>query len=196
MKYYVLHKPYGFLSQFTPEGKWKGLGQLHPFPKDVYSVGRLDADSEGLLLLTNDKSVNHQLLHPKFKHNRTYTIQVDGILSEGQLLPFRDGMDLNYKGKIFKTSSCDVKEIQEPEWLQDRDPAIRYRKDKPTSWLELSLTEGKNRQVRKMTAHAGLPTLRLIRSGIENFKIEDVAQGQVIEVDRAAFYEKANLFTP
>ncbi|MGB1032941.1 MAG: pseudouridine synthase, partial [Flavobacteriales bacterium] len=152
MNYYVLHKPYGYLSQFTPEGKWKGLGELHPFPKDVYAVGRLDADSEGLLLLTNDKAINHQLLDPKFKHKRRYMVQVEGVPNENQLLPFSEGMVLNYKGKQFQTGPTVAHAVGEPEWLVDREPPIRMRKNKPTSWLELVLTEGKNRQVRKMTA--------------------------------------------
>ena len=194
MNYYVLHKPFGYLSQFTPEGKWKGLGELFPFPKDVYAVGRLDADSEGLLLLTNDKTVNHQLLHPKFRHKRRYTVQVEGVPNENQLLPFYEGMELNYKGKLFQTGSTVAREVEEPSWLEERDPPIRVRKNKPTSWIELELTEGKNRQVRKMTAHVGLPTLRLIRSSIENFDIKDYAQGTVVEVGRTTFYKKANLF--
>ena len=196
MNYYVLHKPYGYLSQFTPEGKWKGLGELHQFPKDVYAVGRLDADSEGLLLLTNDKSINHLLLNPKFKHKRIYSAEVEGIPELDQLVLFETGMPLNYKGKVVYTSPARAVQVQSTSWLETRNPPIRVRKNSPTSWLELELTEGKNRQVRKMTAHVGLPTLRLIRSGIEGFQIEDYPQGSVTEISNEEFYEKCNLITP
>ncbi|MGB0424906.1 MAG: hypothetical protein ACPGED_11295, partial [Flavobacteriales bacterium] len=113
--------------------------------------------------------------------------------NENQLLPFSEGMVLNYKGKQFQTGPTVAHAVGEPEWLVDREPPIRMRKNKPTSWLELVLTEGKNRQVRKMTAHVGLPTLRLIRSSIESFDIKDYSQGTVTEIDRTTFYQKANL---
>lgn len=192
-RYYILHKPYGYLSQFTDEGRWKGLQHILDVPKDIYPVGRLDADSEGLLILTNDKTVNNRLLNPKFKHKRTYVVQVEGDVSDQVLLRLENPLEIKINKKTHRTARASAKKISEPEWLEKREPPIRERKSVPTSWLELTITEGKNRQVRKMTAAVGFPTLRLLRFSIEDLTILDLKQGQFLEVDGAELKSKLYL---
>lgn len=185
-RYYVIYKPFEMLSQFTKEGDHKTLANLnYHFPKDVYPVGRLDADSEGLLLLTNDKRINHLLLDPKFKHSRTYWAQVDGQLTEEARLKLEKGIMITNEGKPYQTLPCKATIISSPEEegiLGPRNPPIRYRKSIPTTWIELTLQEGKNRQVRKMTAAAGFPTLRLVRVSIEKIKLGNMKPGEVREI--------------
>jgi 23S rRNA pseudouridine2457 synthase len=193
LRYFAFYKPYGYLSQFTSEGKWLGLTTLNIFPKDVYALGRLDADSEGLLLLTNDGSLNHILLNPKFKHTRTYWIQVEGDISEESVSLFRHPMELNYKGKTHRTFPSVASKLDLPDWVPDRDPPIRYRASIPTSWISLTITEGKNRQVRKMTAQVGHPTLRLIRHSIENVTLEGLKPGDHKEIQRSEMYSLLGL---
>jgi len=183
-KYFIFHKPYGYLSQFTDEGRWNGLHQILDIPKDVYPVGRLDADSEGLLLLTNDKSINHRLLNPKFKHKRTYLVQVEGALNGEAIQKIEKPMEIKVGKKMHLTAAAKASLISEPLWLEKRDPPIRERKSIPTSWLKLTITEGKNRQVRKMTAAVGFPTLRLIRFSIEDVNILGLNQGKILEVKK------------
>jgi 23S rRNA pseudouridine2457 synthase len=157
--YFIFHKPFGVLSQFTDAAGRKTLSDFGPFPKDVYSVGRLDADSEGLLLLTNDNKVKHWLLEPHHGHKRTYLVQVERIPSTEALVKLRSGVVIEGK----KTKEAVVRHLEgEPE-LSPREVPIRFRKNVPTSWLEITLTEGRNRQVRKMTASVGHPALRLVR---------------------------------
>lgn len=163
------------LPQFTDELDRPTLAQLYPFPKDVYPVGRLDMDSEGLLLLTNDKRLNHRLLDPKFGHEREYLVQVEGIPTENDLLKFKDGVIIQGK----KTKPATAKLLDSIVNIPDRTPPIRYRATIPDSWISLSLTEGKNRQVRKMTAAIGFPTLRLIRIRIENLTLDNLKSGEV-----------------
>lgn len=171
-KYYTLNKPFGYLSQFKYEDGNLGLGNLLNLQQDVYPVGRLDKDSEGLLILTNDKSLTERLLNPKHKHIRTYLVQVEGTVSIEQIAMLEKGVEINVDGKIYKTSSANVNLLEtEPDYVWERIPPIRERKSIPTSWIEIQLTEGKNRQVRKMTAKVGLPTLRLIRIKIENLEL-------------------------
>ncbi len=189
-RYFILHKPYGYLSQFTHEGGHKSLADLHHFPKDVYPVGRLDTDSEGLLILTSDKTVNSRLLHPKNKHHRTYWAQLEGMIGKEALYELQHPLMLNIKGKPFRTAGARVSEIM-PD-VEERDPPIRYRKNIPTSWIEISITEGKNRQVRKMCAAVGYPVLRLIRVAIEQLQL-DIGIGQVKEVSRDELFRKLNL---
>lgn len=187
MKYFAFHKPYGYLSQFTPEGRWQGLASLELFPKDVYPIGRLDADSEGLLLLSSDGSINARLLHPKNQHWRTYLVQLEGEINEEALLQLRGPLSLNYKGKIHKTAPAKVEVVRTPGFLEERDPPVRFRKSIPTSWIKLSLCEGKNRQVRKMTAQVGFPTLRLVRLSIEGISLEGTPQGGFVEYSEDDF---------
>ncbi|QMW03773.1 pseudouridine synthase [Spirosoma foliorum] len=183
--YFLIYKPYLMLSQFSREGEKQTLADLDfDFPTDVYPVGRLDADSEGLLLLTNDKQLNHRLLNPKFRHNRTYYVQVDGALTEGACQQLSQGVTISVDGKAYSTLPANTRIITEPG-LPERNPPIRYRATIPTSWLSISLHEGKNRQVRKMTAAVGFPTLRLVRWAIESLTAEGMVPGQVRELSRA-----------
>lgn len=188
-KYYIVYKPYGMLSQFTPEAGHAVLGDLYNFPKDVYPVGRLDADSEGLLLLTNDKSLNNRLLDPSNAHWRTYFIQVEGDIDKPSLIKLEQPLQIKIGKEIYKTLPSRALKIEEPE-LPPRIPPIRERKNIPTSWIKLELREGKNRQVRKMTAQIGYPTLRLVRTSIGSFNMEAMTSGEVREINR----EELDLF--
>lgn len=192
-RYFIIYKPFGILSQFSEEGGKAGLGNLYPFPKDVYPVGRLDADSEGLLILTNDKKLNHQLLNPNFRHQRTYWVQVEGNMNEEARLQLEKGVAISINKKSYKTLPAKAAIIPEPDQIPERNPPIRFRKNIPTSWLELSLCEGKNRQVRRMTAAVGFPTLRLIRAKIENLLLGNMQVGEVREVSRAEIVEMLKL---
>ena len=184
LKYFIIYKPFGILSQFSDEGKRQGLGAVFNIPKDVYPVGRLDADSEGLLILTNDKSLNNRLLNPRNRHNRTYWIQVEGAPTSDDLKVFNSPMRLNYKGKIHTTMPAESHLLDVIPELPERDPPVRFRANIPTTWISLTLQEGKNRQVRKMTAQAGFPTLRLVRWSIESLTIEGFKSGEMRSVDR------------
>jgi 23S rRNA pseudouridine2457 synthase len=167
------------LSQFTSgEGK-QTLKDFFDVPINVYAVGRLDYDSEGLLILTNDKKLNHQLLNPSFAHEREYWVQVDGEITAEAIHDLEQGVDITVEGKIYRTKKCRVTAFKTPPVVPDRNPPIRYRKNLPTSWVKLVLTEGKNRQVRKMTAAVGFPTLRLIRYRIEKCSIESLQPGEM-----------------
>ncbi|GAB3759267.1 pseudouridine synthase [Spirosoma pomorum] len=183
--YYLIYKPYLMLSQFSKEGDKPTLADLEfDFPSDVYPVGRLDADSEGLLLLTSDKQLNHRLLNPKFRHNRTYYVQVDGALTTEACQQLSDGVTISVDGEKYDTLPATAQPLDEPS-LPDRNPPIRYRANIPTSWLAISLHEGKNRQVRKMTAAVGFPTLRLVRWAIEGLTAQGMQPGDVRELSRA-----------
>ena len=166
------NKPYGVLSQFTPEGRWRGLKDFIGLP-GVYVAGRLDADSEGLLLLTDDGREQARISAPKFKLPKTYWVQVEGQPSEDALASLRQGLML----KDGLTRPAQVRLMDEPAQLWPRDPPIRERKAIPTAWLELVIREGKNRQVRRMTAAVGLPTLRLVRAAIGPHTLEGLALG-------------------
>lgn len=194
LKYYLIYKPYMMLSQFSSELGKQTLADLnYTFPKDVYPVGRLDEDSEGLLILTNDKLLNHKLLDPKYKHIRTYLAQVDGDIKDENLKPIFEGVDININGFIYKTIPAKAKIIQEPENIRERVPPIRVRKNIPTSWISLTLEEGKNRQVRKMTAKIGYPTLRLIRTNIEGINMDNMTSGEVKEIKKEILYRALNI---
>ncbi len=166
------NKPYGVLSQFTPEGRWRGLKDFIDVP-GVYVAGRLDADSEGLLLLTNDGQLQARISHPRHKMEKTYWVQVEGTPAEAALVRLRQGVELNDG----PTRPARARLITAPEALWDRDPPVRFRQSIPTSWIELVITEGRNRQVRRMTAAVGHPTLRLIRSAIGPYALEGLAPG-------------------
>jgi 23S rRNA pseudouridine2457 synthase len=183
------------LSQFTPEAGHATLSDLYKFPTDVYPVGRLDSDSEGLLLLTNDTSLNNRLLNPKMKHNRTYLVQVEGIISDSAIDTLKNGTTITVNGKAYSTLPSKVTRLAAPPFVADRNPPIRVRKNIPESWITLSLIEGKNRQVRKMTASVGFPTLRLIRISIEKIELGEMKPSEVIEMKRDDVYRllKINL---
>lgn len=193
LKYFIIYKPYGVLCQFKKEGEKKVLGDLFSFPKDVYPIGRLDEDSEGLLLLSNDKKLNHLLLNPLYKHKRTYLVQVEGIIAEESKKELEQGVQIKLNKKNYSTLPAAVNIISEPINLPKRIPPIRFRKTIPTSWLKLTLCEGKNRQVRRMMATVGFPALRLIRIGIENLSINDMKPGEVKELNRIDIYKLLNV---
>ncbi|MGA8262965.1 MAG: pseudouridine synthase [Ignavibacteriaceae bacterium] len=176
-KYFLLNKPYGVLSQFTDKDGRKTLSDFYSFPKDVYSVGRLDMDSEGLLLLTDDKGLTDFLLNPLSKHEKEYYVQVEGIPDGLSLEKLRNGVILEEK----KTLPAKVRKISDP-LFPERIPPVRERKNIPTSWLSISITEGRNRQVRRMTANVGHPTLRLVRVKIKNLLLNELPPGKVREL--------------
>ncbi|MGE5682003.1 MAG: pseudouridine synthase [Bacillota bacterium] len=177
-KYYLAYKPYGMLTQFTDSEGRKTLSELYPFPKDVYAVGRLDMDSEGLVFLTNDKKINHYLLNPKFAHEREYLVQVEGIPSKSDLQRLELGVIIEGR----KTLPAKAKLLKTEPLVPERTPPIRQRKNIPVSWISLALIEGRNRQVRKMTANIGFPTLRLIRVRIGKLQLKGLLPGEVAEV--------------
>ncbi len=174
-QYYLLYKPYDVLCQFTDSLGRRTLRDFGPFPKDVYSVGRLDIDSEGLLLLTNDNAINHRLTEPEFEHPRTYLVQVEGIPSSEALGQLERGVVI--RGE--KTKPVQVRLLEDDPQIPPRIPGIRYRKNIPTAWIEITLREGRNRQVRKMTAAVGNPTLRLIRTKIGELTLGNLQPGKV-----------------
>ncbi len=178
LKYYAVYKPYNMLSQFTDKTGRKTLSSLYDFPKEVYAAGRLDMDSEGLLLLTNDKTVTDYLLNPRNMHEREYYVQVERIPGESDLDKLRSGIVFN----DFTSLPAQAKIIEQPPYLPPRKPPVRERKTVPTSWLSICLVEGKNRQVRRMTAAIGFPTLRLIRVRIKNIMLGNLLPGEVREL--------------
>ncbi|HEY1590016.1 MAG TPA: pseudouridine synthase [Rhodanobacter sp.] len=169
----ALNKPYGVLCQFTDADGRRTLAEFVR-QKDVYAAGRLDHDSEGLLLLTDDGLLVHRLTDPRHKQAKTYLVQVDGEIDEAALVALRRGVLLNDGPTLPATAELSV----EPDWLWPRDPPVRFRKSIPTSWLSLTLREGRNRQVRRMTAAVGFPTLRLIRLRIGEHALDGLAPGE------------------
>lgn len=181
--YFAVYKPFGMLSQFTNEQGVPVLGDLYDFPKDVYPVGRLDKDSEGLLLLTNDNEFKTSVLDPAAKLAKTYWVQVDNKITDEAIEKLSNGsLVIKHNKKSYRVKSAKCKRINEPN-LPERVPPIRYRKNIPTSWISLTIREGKNRQVRKMTAAAGFPTLRLVRSKIGNYELGRLQPGDVVQIN-------------
>ena len=179
----ALHKPYGVLSQFTPEpgSRWRTLADFG-LPRGVYPLGRLDADSEGLLLLSDEPGLNTYLLDPRHAHRREYWAQVERVPDPEALRRLeRGGIDL----AEFRTRPCQARLLEPAPSVPPRDPPIRHRKNVPDTWIALELTEGKNRQVRRMTAAVGHPTLRLIRVRIGEFLLGDLPVGRWRELDTA-----------
>lgn len=174
----ALNKPFGVICKFSPEPGKPTLADFVKIP-DVYPAGRLDTDSEGLLLLTDDGALQTRISDPAHKLPKTYWAQVEGEPTEDALAALRKGVQLN----DFFTKPADARRIDEPENLWPRDPPIRYRAKIPTAWLELTLREGKNRQVRRMTAHVGFPTLRLVRAAIGRVSVKDIAPGTWREIE-------------
>ncbi len=178
--YIAFHKPYGVLCQFTDEKGRTTLKDFIKVQKDVYPVGRLDTDSEGLLLLTNDSSLNNRLLDPKFGHERVYLAFVEGIPGQEELAKFRTGIDI----QGYTTQPAKIEIATEPSWLSERLPPPRVYETKLYSWVKIVLTEGKNRQVRKMAAAIGHPVLRLIRVRIMNIKLNTLPQGEMRDLTK------------
>lgn len=178
MKYVAFYKPYGVLSQFTGEASDRTLAEFD-LPKDIYAAGRLDKDSEGLLLLTDDGPFIKRLLEPKNEKVKTYWVQVENIPTEEKLRELEKGVVI----QGYKTLPCQAKLIDDPQ-VPPRDPPIRERKNIPTAWIEIRLIEGKNRQVRRMSAAIGHPTLRLIRYSIGKLTLAQLTPGKWCEIDK------------
>lgn len=192
--YFIIYKPYKVLSQFTDEKGNPGLGSIFKLPSDVYPVGRLDMDSEGLLILTNDKKLNHRLLNPAFEHQRTYWVEVEGRPDKTALENLEKGLDINLKGTKHRTLPALV-EIITPDNIPPRQPAVNYQKHPTTSWVAITLTEGKNRQVRRMFAAVGHPVLRLIRVQIEDLSLAPLKPGEITQISEKAIYKKLSIET-
>lgn len=178
LRYVLFHKPYGVLSQFTPEDGARSLAEFN-LPKELYPAGRLDKDSEGLLLLTNDGPLIHRLLEPKYDKEKIYWVQVERIPTTESLQTLARGVKI----QDYQTLPCETRLIEDPHF-PPRDPPIRVRLTVPDCWLEIKLKEGKNRQVRKMTAAIGHPTLRLVRVAIGHLRLENLAPGEWREIEK------------
>lgn len=183
-KYYLLNKPYGVLTQFTDKEGRKTLGDVYKFPKDVYPVGRLDMDSEGLLFLTDDKSLTDHLLNPENKNEKEYYVLVERIPAEEELDELRRGVMIQGK----KTQPAKVKIIDDPGF-PERVPPVRYRKNITDCWLSIVITEGRHRQVRKMTAAIGHPTLRLVRVRMKNLLLGEMKPGETRELTEKEIWD-------
>jgi 23S rRNA pseudouridine2457 synthase len=174
----LFNKPYGVICQFSAHEKHPSLKDYIPIT-DVYPAGRLDTDSEGLLILTDDGAIQHRLSHPKHKELKTYWAQVEGVPEGDALQALREGVDLG----DFVTQPAQARLIEEPAILWARSPPIRERKVIPTTWMEIRIVEGKNRQVRRMTAKVGFPTLRLIRYAVGGHTLDGLPSGEWIKIE-------------
>lgn len=179
-RYIIFNKPYDVLSQFTPEHGARSLAEFG-LPKDVYPAGRLDKDSEGLLLLTDDGPLIEKLLNPKNEKPKTYWVLVERVPTEEELQKMRDGLMI----EDYKTRPCQVKILDPQPDVPPRDPPVRVRKTVQDVWIEVRIVEGKNRQVRKMTAAIGHPTLRLIRIKMANLDLSGLSPGEWMEIPRS-----------
>jgi 23S rRNA pseudouridine2457 synthase len=193
LNYYVIYKPYEVLTRFTPEGNKSCLADYFKVPSDVYPVGRLDYDSEGLLILTNDKTLNQRLLLPQYAHEREYWVQVDGAVTDAAIKQLQAGVEINVDGKMYRTRRCQAALFTEEPLLPPRNPPIRFRKSIPAPWIRMVLQEGKNRQVRRMTAAVGFPTLRLVRYRMEDITIAGMQPGEMVQLSQGEIYRQLRL---
>jgi 23S rRNA pseudouridine2457 synthase len=182
-QHFLIHKPYGYLSQFIYELKRnkKLLGELHPFPEGTMAIGRLDEDSEGLLLLTTDGMMS-ELVRSK-KVEKEYYVQVDGMIHQAAIDQLKNGVEIGFNGKKYRTRKCQAAILASEPIFGQRGKKIRDSRHGPTSWLTITINEGKFRQVRKMTAAVGFPTLRLVRVRVGNLYLNNLKAGEVIEID-------------
>ena len=186
--YFIVHKPFNVLCQFSAADNKKTLKDFFKVPPHVYPVGRLDYDSEGLLILTDDKKLNQFLLNPLRGHEREYWVQVEGEITAHAIEKLQQGVAVNIQGKVYHTRNCRVEKFFSPPQVTEKNPPIRTRKTIPDSWISITLSEGKNRQVRKMTAHVGFPTLRLIRYRIGKITIEGLNPGEMKVLSQRELY--------
>lgn len=182
-RHFLIHKPHGYLSQFIYEKKRtkKLLGELHDFPEGTMAIGRLDEDSEGLLLLTTDGMMS-EIVRSKTVEKEYYA-QVDGIINEAAIRQLKNGVEIGFKGIRYTTKNCEAKIITQLRDCIGEGRKIRDERHGPTSWISITVTEGKFRQVRKMTAAVGFPTLRLVRIRVGNIHLQNLKTGEVLEVE-------------
>ena len=184
-QHFIIFKPYGFLSQFinnqTKRNNKKLLGELYPFPETTMAIGRLDEDSEGLLLLTTDGKMSELIRSSKIE--KEYLAQVDGIITEKAIEKLQNGIEIGFEGIKYQTKPCNAFKLDKAPNLPERGKKIRDDRHGPTSWVSITLREGKFRQVRKMTAAVGFPTLRLVRIRIGSFRLDKMNIGEVLKVD-------------
>ncbi len=192
-RYFIIHKPYKMISQFVSPHKKRLLGDLDfEFPEGTHAIGRLDDNSEGLLILTTDKSLTRKLLHPSLKHARTYIVQVEKMVPDEKLEMLQNGVQIIAKRVgHYTTMPCVVRRIDKPSWVGERQH--QFREDLPHTWLELTLREGKYHQVRKMCSAIGHDCKRLIRTSIDDLQLGDLLSGAVKELDQEEIYAKLNL---
>ncbi|MBF9220499.1 pseudouridine synthase [Hymenobacter ruricola] len=179
-RHFLIHKPYGYLSQFAGEAKKKKLGEFHDFPEGIMAIGRLDEDSEGLLLLTTDGHVSEQVRSKKVE--KEYYAQVDGLITDAAIQQLQTGVEIGIHGVKYITSPCAARRLEPAPAFAPRTRKIRDDRHGPTSWVSITVTEGKYRQIRKMTAAVGFPTLRLVRVRVGEIRLGDLAPGAVREV--------------
>lgn len=182
-RHFIIHKPFGYISQFIGQGNGKKqlLGDLHPFPEGTMAIGRLDKKSEGLLLLTTDGQVSEYIRSRAVE--KEYHVQVDGLISEAALEKLRTGVEINVEGTYYQTLPCQANLLVQTPAFPERSKKIRDERHGPSAWISIVLKEGKFKQVRKMTAAVGFPTLRLVRVRIGQLELEDLEAGQVVEVE-------------
>jgi 23S rRNA pseudouridine2457 synthase len=179
-RHFLIHKPYGYLSQFVGEANKKKLGEFHAFPEGIMAIGRLDEDSEGLLLLTTDGRMSELVRSRKIE--KEYYAQVDGLITDEALTELQTGVEIGIHGVKYQTTPCTARRLEPAPAFAPRTRKIRDDRHGPTSWVSITLTEGKYRQIRKMTAAAGFPTLRLVRVRVGSIWLGDLAPGAVVEV--------------
>ncbi|WP_426059327.1 pseudouridine synthase [Hymenobacter sp. B1770] len=179
-RHFLIHKPYGYLSQFIGEAKKKKLGEFHHFPEGIMAIGRLDEDSEGLLLLTTDGRMSEHIRSKKVE--KEYYAQVDGLINEGAIAQLQGGVEIGIHNVRYQTTPCQARQLDPAPTFAPRSRKIRDDRHGPTSWVSITLTEGKYRQIRKMTAAVGFPTLRLIRVRVGSLHLGAMQPGEVVEV--------------